>query len=473
MLYLKDLKLTSITSYSLNDMKYGYDADWANDEFWEDDEYDWSPLSESYEYDNPNYFWTGCYNHDETIFIDEYITQDSCLTLDPTNIFYDGYYPFSFTDETTRKRETISKELRISGKRMLAGLYVSKTTETDSRTGWLFGGSASDLNSDFEMLNASIYASADWDLMKNLTLRALGRIEFNKVNSDISTLDYYGSDAGNFNKEISGVLWGGRIELNRFLDENTGYGASLSKGYKSHGINQSTNIGVNENLSDELREYDKEDAYNAEISFTFEDEKKLLSLNAFYLARVNPQVRLSYQLDSSDPASFDFYTVNANSGYSYGFEGQFKVIVTENLYFYDSFAFLKSHISSYDFLGSSIGDRTQAHAPEFSASAGFEYSLNSGIYMKIDHSLMLDFYHEDQYESKTDPYQVLNTTLGWKKNKINLSLWIKNLFDEKYVTRGYNFSLEPSANNPPYFFSKSYLSYADPRHIGISVSYSF
>ena len=92
--------------------------------------------------------------------------------------------------------------------------------------------------------------------------------------------------------------------------------------------------------------------------------------------------------------------------------------------------------------------------------------------MKFDHSVMFDFYHEDQYESKTDPYQILNTVFGWRKNRIELSMWVKNLLDEKYTLRGYNFVLEPSETEP-HFFSNTYLSYGDPRHFGASFSYSF
>ena len=437
----ENLKLSLITSYSINDIEYNYDSDWANDDFWKDN-YDWYPESESYDFEDASLFaW--------------------------------GYYPYTFTDETTRKRDNISQELRILDKNTLGGVYISKTTEDDLRKGYLMGGNVDSLASYFEMLSISAYASSEWELTDELSLVTRLRAESNSIKSDVDT-KAYGFDAGSFNEETNSALWGGRIGLNRALDDYSNFGVSLSKGYKSHGVNQSINIGSSEyQLSEDLRTYDKEDAYNLELSYSYKDETKFLSLNSFYMHRLNPQVRLSYQLDPSNPSSFDFYTVNAEEGYSYGFEGQFKAMLTDRLYFYDSFAVLKSHISSFEFLGDSVGDRTEAHAPEFSASGGFEYTMDSGVYMKIDHSVMLDFYHEDQYESKTDPYQLLNAAVGFRKNKIELSLWVKNLLDERHVVRGYNFALEPSPNNPPHFFSNTYLSYGDPRHIGMSASYSF
>ena len=148
-------------------------------------------------------------------------------------------------------------------------------------------------------------------------------------------------------------------------------------------------------------------------------------------------------------------------------------MLTEHIYFYDSFGILKSHISSFKFLGESVGNRTEAHAPEFSNSSGLEYTMDSGVFVKLDHSFMLDFYHEDQYQSKTDPYHLLNLAVGWKKNSFEMSLWVKNIMDETYVLRGMNFALVPSPNDPPYFFSRTYLSYGDPRNIGASASFSF
>jgi len=436
-----NLKFSAITSYSLNDIIYNYDGDWGNDDYWKNN-YDWYPESNSYDFDDPIFGgW--------------------------------GYYQYMFTDETIRKRNNICQEFRIMKKNLIGGVYISQTTEDDMRNGYLMGGNVDNLESYFEMLNISAYTSYELNLFNATSLLTRLRFEHNQIKSDIVTR-FYGTTAGDFDEDISSFHWGGKIGLTKILDNFTNIGISLSKGYKTDGVNQSINIG-NESypLPDNLRTYSGEDAYNVELSYDYKDKSKSLSLTSFYLQRLNPQVRLSYQLDSANPASFDFYTINAERGYSCGFEGQFKIIITENLYFYDSFAILKSHISSYEFLGTSIGNRTPAHAPEFSANGGFEYITKSGLFARCDHSIMLGFYHEDQYESKTDSYQILNTSIGWKKNKFEISLWSKNLLNEKHVVRGMNFALEPTPNESPYFFSKTYLAFGPPRHIGATFTYNF
>ena len=104
-----------------------------------------------------------------------------------------------------------------------------------------------------------------------------------------------------------------KIGLIKVLDDFSNIGVSFSKGYKPHGLNQSINIGnVNYSLPNDLRTYNGEDAYNIEVSYNYKGQDKSLSLNSFYLNRINPQVRLSYQLDPANPASVDFYTINAN-----------------------------------------------------------------------------------------------------------------------------------------------------------------
>ena len=40
----------------------------------------------------------------------------------------------------------------------------------------------------------------------------------------------------------------------------------------------------------------------------------------FYLYRMNPQLRLFYQFDLSNPNSFDYATINSDYGYNYGIE---------------------------------------------------------------------------------------------------------------------------------------------------------
>ena len=72
----------------------------------------------------------------------------------------------------------------------------------------------------------------------------------------------------------------------------------------------------------------------------------------------------------------------------------------------------------------------------------------------------------DEYES--DPYHLLNAYYSHSFNKVNLGFYAKNILDENYADRGFIFGLEP-----PLYEEKLFKSFAPPREIGMSLTYSF
>ena len=61
-----------------------------------------------------------------------------------------------------------------------------------------------------------------------------------------------------------------------------------------------------------------------------------------------------------------------------------------------------------------------------------------------------------------------NITIGKSYKKINVKLWAKNIFDRRYPVRGFYFGLIP-----PEFENKLWLSYGDPRQLGLTIDYKF
>ena len=58
--------------------------------------------------------------------------------------------------------------------------------------------------------------------------------------------------------------------------------------------------------------------------------------------------------------------------------------------------------------------------------------------------------------------------IGYMMNRFIISLWGKNITDERFAVRGFYFGLEP-----PSYENKLYLSYGNPKEIGIKLSYQF
>ena len=62
---------------------------------------------------------------------------------------------------------------------------------------------------------------------------------------------------------------------------------------------------------------------------------------------------------------------------------------------------------------------------------------------------------------------LIDIAYNLKYKNIELTLFTKNIGDEKYEVRGYTFGLEP-----PNYEIKNYKSYGQPRSIGINLTYS-
>ena len=111
----------------------------------------------------------------------------------------------------------------------------------------------------------------------------------------------------------------------------------------------------------------------------------------------------------------------------------------------------------------------KAHAPNWNYSLSFNYNFTQ------DSSLMIEIAGKDGFvfdsaleEYESDPYHLLNAFYSHTFNQLKLGVYAKNVLDESYADRGFIFGLEP-----PMYEEKLYKSFAPPREIGLSLSYSF
>ena len=441
---INNVKITSTISGLFSSIKYSYDGDWGNDSYWSDN-YDWSIDSETFDFTNDKYFpW--------------------------------GYYNYDFIDITNRKRQGLNADINVikkySSYSLIFGASQSFTKELDQRKGWLFGGQGDSLYSDYTISNTSFYTGINKNIRK-FTLKLSARYDY-IVQDNISFISYYSSEVSSNQHNTSVSLLGSRAELLYDISSNLNLMSSVSRGYKPSGINQTPNIGIDDGLPESLRTYDAEQGNNFDLNLRFEDEKTYINLGIFYMYRVKPQIRLSYKLIEGDPTSFDYYTTNADRGYTYGIEGDMRFSINDNLLFYDRFTINKTYHSKYSYLDTEIGDRSMSHAPEFCAYGGIEY-LYKNFKFKADHSVNLGYYYDDQSIFKSDPYQLLNIEAEININNLIVSVFSKNVMDERYTTRGYYFSLEPSPidNGGVEFQEKLYTSFGSPRQFGLTISYKY
>ena len=86
--------------------------------------------------------------------------------------------------------------------------------------------------------------------------------------------------------------------------------------------------------------------------------------------------------------------------------------------------------------------------------------------MRINTSYKSSYYFSDSHDSKSKAYFLSDLTFGHYFENLNLKFWAQNIFNEKFVTRGFYFGLIP-----PNYPEELWVSYGDPRHFGITIEY--
>lgn len=445
-LKLQNTDLFGVDAYyqyttSTTELEHSYDGDWANNDFW---------------LENP-------YNFDPAV----------------------TWWEYSFYDKTNRNRKRKTHEVRISSRKTprlswVTGYYTSTTIEIDEADGYLFGGDATSLNSKFDLENVSLYGQIKFNAADNLNVILNLRSEnettvynSNGLNYDWASYSYM--EIPTVEKEVQHSFNGGKLGVVFDLNQEFKLFSSISKGYKSGGINQ------NPNLSENSRLYDPEFNTNLEAGIKYTSSDVIANFTVFTMNRNDQQVQISSQQEDGNPNSFYYYTSNAASGTNSGaeFDGQFKL--NENLTFRSTLGILKTHIDQYEFREDTstviiLGDREQAMAPKYNFSVGTHYTHSSGFFADLELTGKDTYYFSDSHNQKSKAYQLVNFNTGIEYGNWVVSLWGKNILDTRYATRGFYFGNEPIWNEELQdheYPDKLYLSYGDPLHYGLTLKYQY
>lgn len=414
----RHFRITSVTSVAESDIDFSFDADWGNEDAWAPILYDYVSLND-------------------------------------------------------RRRRTINRELRFLSTEdsrlfggttdWLIGVYMNKLDEdlTTGNRGEYFdpgSGFAESLDdrlaSEFEAMSGALFGRLKRRVGGRGELALGARIERREVEyTDTSGLDLRPGEN----------MVGGELSYTlAFSAESTGF-ATLSRGYKGGGFN----LGF---VPAGRREYGAESMWNMEIGFkaALADDSWFVSGSVFYSVRDDQQVETSFQVDPNDPASFVFYTDNAASGESYGFEVDMRWFATERLELYAGAGLLHATFDEFVTPQVDASGRDQAHAPRYTYSAGAVWRHHSGWFARADVTGKDAFYFDVSHDQVSEPYSVTNLRLGYAADRWTLQAWLRNAFDERYAVRGFYFG-----NEPPLFPDTLYIRQGDPRQLGITLDWRF
>jgi len=407
------MHLLSKTSYSKSDMIYSYDEDWS---------------------------YTGA--------------------------FADALGPYSSFDEYIRKREKVDfdfslisdEEGRIFNNTSdwTLGLYYKQQEEDLIRNQT----SNTRYKSVYNSKNHAIYGQLNSHLSEKLSLITGLRVE--KWQAEFT-------DSNNLKIDTKEVLLGAKVGLSYQEDENNLSYILLSKGYKPGGVN------ANNTLTNNAREYKTEHLWNLDLgkNFSILDNKIKSRVNVFYGLRRNQQVKSSLvQTQNNGSTSFIDYFANAAKSNYYGAELQSDYYVNKDLHIFASLGLLKSTFDEYSDPNPSsvdVNKRAPAQAPKYQYNIGFAYMLSDFIEFKADLEGKASYFFSNRHNQEARSYSLINTSLSYTNEAWTITLWGKNLTNEAYQTRGFNFGNNPSNG----YASELHTQQGNPRTFGFTAGYYF
>lgn len=369
---------------------------------------------------------------------------------------------FTATEDFKRQRENYSIELKALSNEdgrifnnstdWAVGLYFLSQDEDLN----LVSDYTGILNNEYETENTALFGQLDTHLTDKLTLITGLRVEhFAADYEDSNALDLHTSDN----------LFGGKIGLNyQFNDDHMAY-TSVSRGYKSGGVNN------NDSLPTSQLKFDTEYMWSLETGLKsyWLNGDLTTNVSAFYSLRRDAQVKSSVFVGGGE---FEDSIANAARGKNMGVEADADWQISNMVRVYGSVGLLRAVFDEYDNpdLGSyDPEDRQMAHAPKYQFSLGSDIQLTQNWTLRASMEGKDEFYFSNSHDSKSGSYVIYNASLEYQLKDWTFTLWGRNLFDKDYYTRGFFFGNDPKDG----YADHTYTQFADPRVVGLTVSYDY
>ena len=382
-------------------------------------------------------------------------------------------YTYDYFSETLRERQSFNQEVRLVSKDIgqpfrwvLGASYLTLEETNDRKDDGIYGDptdpygpyeSLSLAKSDYQSDNVSFFSNFDYEWFDNLIF-SLG------LRAEEWSAKY--ADTNNERFDLSDYMFGGKASINYVLNDRDNIYLSYAKGYKQGGFN--VGLGLLGQVDPSDLEYEPEHLRNVELGLNAEINNYIgLSLSLFRSLREDQQVLISTQVDPNDPNTFVYLTKNAAEGLNYGAEITADINLSDNISAFVNLGYLETEIKNWVSRPDVTG-RSQAHAPKFSLSSGINYNLNLNTSLSVNFVGKSRFYYSDSHDNQSDSYILTNARLTRIINDWTLDIWVQNLFDEYYSTRGFYFG-----NEAPDFIDTLYRRHGDPRHFGFSLKYDF
>lgn len=376
-----------------------------------------------------------------------------------------------------RSRWVVNQELRLDSAvdraaagwidRWTVGAFYSATDEatryTNEDPGNLRG-----LRTTYDATNTALFGQLSHDFAPGTRLIAGIRAERIEL-SGVGTKTRYRKTRGTFDPVVvlrpgfADTLVGGRISFEHQLAANVLGFASVTRGYKAGGVNLDARINP---AADPLT-YGTETLWNLEAGVRghWLEQRLRGEFTAFRLARRDTQVRDS----AGFGGNYRFFTDNADRAHVAGLEASAACELAPDWTLNGSLALMESELEPFTVAnGNRGGGRRLANTPSHGYTLGVNYAPARGFFAHaglVGRAAQFD--SNNQNEARR-AFRVINASLGYAWRDWTLTLWAKNLADERYEKRVFYFG-----NEDPNYVETRYEDRADPRQLGVTAAYRF
>ena len=380
-------------------------------------------------------------------------------------------YTYDYTYHADRDRQTTTLEARLE----------SPALVDERRFAWLVGAWHSRLSESIVERSGGTYADPAYpdvftsDFLGTSRYRANTTALFGQVDAALTAgwqaslglrrerraADFLAVDT---TLSPTDTQTGGHFTLSRPLDGGTVW-LSASRGFKAGGVNPSPQLPAR------LRQFGPESVHGLELGWRHAtaDGKWRGEVILFDLRRQHLQVRTNEQLVAGDPNTFVFFTDNAARGRNRGLEASLRWRPLPGFEAGASLGLLRASVSGVVRDGDVLPTRDAPHAPRWQFATHLQWENTRGFHARLDVTGMDAFYFgnvPERYRSR--PYALVGLQAGWRGERLEAGLYMRNALDRHYAIRGFSFG-----NEPPDFAEKLYTQAGDPREAGITLRWRF
>jgi outer membrane receptor protein involved in Fe transport len=385
-------------------------------------------------------------------------------------------WEYSSTDRYLRDIGAASLDLRLVSQpgalQWVAGVYaMQRDTDLERRFFDWDAGAPARFRSDYRSGQLAAYGELTWSASERLEV--IGGLLLQRFAADYE-------DSLDLGENPEDELWGGQLSLRYELGPRTMAYALVARGYKPGGVNGEAIGKARQSQLDpsiiaflERRsEFAPETLYNYEtgLEFVSDDERLRVRGSLFYMDRNDVQLKAWY----NEGPQFVGYTDNAASGRNGGLELEATWQAHERLRFDGTLGLLDTEIEGFVANDPDLGladksGREQAQAPDWQFWIGAELDVLAHGFARIEYEGRDGYYLSDSDDQRSEAYRLLHLSGGYRGDRVEATVWLRNALDEDYVVHGFYFGNDPRK----FYVNEPWYQYGSPRVAGVTLSYSF